>query len=392
MSAESRFAGIAWFDIVIAVGLMALSLLWEEDVSSDFRSIDGYGVLLIIVQTLPLAVRRRFPTSTIALIGVAFVIDRIANYPAGPATYGALLALHAVGSNLPARRARLVGWSVIGGLVLFTGLGAVATPETVTWVTVLFIAVSTMVPYALGREVHERRKRLVELEERADRAERQREERAREAVELERARIARELHDVVAHQMAVVTVQAEGASRIGGEIDPRVAQALDTIRQSGHDALVEMRRLVGLLRSGKDDGAAELEPQPGLDRLDDLVRQMKEAGLPVAVTLEGSPRPLPPGLDLSAYRIVQESLTNTLKHGGPGAAADVKIRYDDTLLTLEVTDDGRGAAADASSGSSAGHGLVGMRERVALHHGELTVGPRRGGGFAVAARLPVGDR
>jgi signal transduction histidine kinase len=118
---------------------------------------------------------------------------------------------------------------------------------------------------------------------------------------------------------------------------------------------------------------------------------MKEAGLQVAVTLEGSPRPLPPGLDLSAYRIVQESLTNTLKHGGPGAVADVKIRYDDTLLTLEVTDDGRGAAADAP-GSADGHGLVGMQERVALHQGELTVGPRRGGGFAVAARLPVGDR
>lgn len=389
---ESRFSRIAWFDIVIALGLMTLSLLWEEDVSPEYRAVDTYGVLLIIVQTLPLALRRRFPTSTIAVIGLAFVVDRLANYPAGPATYGALLALHAVGTNLPARRARRVGWTVIGGLVGFTALGAIATPDTVSWVTVLFMAVSTIVPYGLGREVHERRQLLMELEERADRAEREREARAREAVEQERARIARELHDVVAHQMAVVTVQAEGASRVAGEVDPRVSQALDTIRQSGHDALVEMRRLVGLLRSGEDGGAAELEPQPGLDRLDDLVRQMKEAGLPVTVTIEGSPYPLPPGLDLSAYRIVQESLTNTLKHGGPDATAQVTVRYDDTMLTLEVADDGRGAAADSISAVATGHGLVGMQERVSLHEGELTAGPRRGGGFSVVARLPVGDQ
>jgi signal transduction histidine kinase len=230
-----------------------------------------------------------------------------------------------------------------------------------------------------------RRERAEELQRKVADAEREREESARRAVAEERARIARELHDIVAHQMTVMTIQADGARRVADGADPRVIEALDTIKATGHSALTEMRRVVGLLREN-ETGSPELAPLPTLDDLGTLVEQVRSTGVPVDLTVEGAARPLEEGVELSAYRIVQESLTNAVRHGGPSVAADVAVSYGDESLDVVVADNGRGAAT--ASGNGGGHGLVGMRERVAVLGGSFEAGPRPGGGYRVHASIP----
>jgi signal transduction histidine kinase len=296
-----------------------------------------------------------------------------------------ILGIHAVGSELDRKTSLRFGGTIVVFVALFTFLGYL-TVDSVSLDDVGFTFLSTAVPLVLGREVYQRRQTLERLEERAERAEREREEQAARAVAEERARIARELHDVVAHQMTVMTLQAEGARRIAKDADPRVLEALDTIRGSGHEALSEMRRMVGLLRTEPED--VDLAPQPGVDRLDELVAHMREAGLAVEITRDGSERPLAPGVDVNVYRIVQESLTNVLRHGGPGASASVTLSYLPDSVEVDVVDDGRGGASSLN-GHSGGHGLVGMRERVALLDGQFRAGPRPGGGFEVHAMIPV---
>jgi signal transduction histidine kinase len=225
------------------------------------------------------------------------------------------------------------------------------------------------------------------LRELAARLQRQQEQRAEEAVEAERNRIARELHDVVAHHVSVMTVQSGAVRRLLHPDQEREREALMSVEETGRKALTEMRRLLGVLQEGaEEERGAPLAPQPGMATLDTLLGQIREAGLPVELRTEGAPVELPPGLDLSAYRIVQEALTNALKYAGP-ARAWVVVRYGDRDLELEVENDGAG---DGAQSDGAGHGLVGMRERVAVYGGELESGPRPGGGYAVRARLPIG--
>jgi signal transduction histidine kinase len=218
---------------------------------------------------------------------------------------------------------------------------------------------------------------------RAQLAERERDLAAREAVTEERARIARELHDVVAHSVSVMVVQAQAGPRLLGHPE-RVRSTFGSIEASGREALTELRRLLGVLRTADEQLA--IGPQPGLDSLQSLVEQVRAAGLEVEFRVEGLPVQLPAGIDLSAYRIVQEALTNTLKHAG-SAEAQVTVRYGASALELEVADNGSGAGASANSG---GHGLIGMRERAALYGGTLEAGSRNGHGYAVRARLPLG--
>jgi signal transduction histidine kinase len=247
-------------------------------------------------------------------------------------------------------------------------------------VPVLFLVV-WIVGLALGHQLRQKR----EAEERAQRAEREREERARSAVTEERQRIARELHDVVAHSISVMTVQAGGVRRLLHADQTREREALETIEETGRQALAEMRRMLGILRQPTDEPA--LAPQPSIATLEALVDQVREAGLPVEYRIEGEPVPLPPGVELSAYRIVQEALTNALKYAGP-ARAEVSVSYGRDALELEITNDGR---VDGDAQGS-GHGLIGMRERVAVFGGTLEAGPREGAdGFVVKARLPVRD-
>jgi signal transduction histidine kinase len=211
---------------------------------------------------------------------------------------------------------------------------------------------------------------------------------AARAVAEERRRIAREMHDVVAHSMSVMVVQAGGARRILRQDPARADAAGEQIERTGREALAEMRRMLGFLRAGEDDPT---EPQPGLERLDALVARTRDAGLPVTVRVVGEPRRLSSGLDLTAYRIVQEGLTNALKHAG-GAPTEVDVRWGAQRLELEIRDDGRGRPPTRPpNGDGGGHGLVGMQERVRLYGGELRAGRSENGGFAVLARLPLNE-
>jgi signal transduction histidine kinase len=234
----------------------------------------------------------------------------------------------------------------------------------------------------MGWTLHKRRVQAVRLEDRAARLEIEREEKARAAVAEERARISRELHDVVAHSVSVMVVQAQAAQRLTDAERTDLRRALGSIETTGRQALVEMRRLLGVLR--RTDADLSLAPQPGLDDLDELIGQVREAGLPVELRTEGEPEALPPGVDLSAYRIVQEALTNTLKHAGP-AHARVTIRYRNDEVEVEVTDNGAGTG----KGEGSGQGLIGMRERVAIYGGVFESGRQDGGGYLVRARLPL---
>jgi signal transduction histidine kinase len=244
----------------------------------------------------------------------------------------------------------------------------------------LLFAIVWLFAFGLGRKLEQARV----AEERAARIERQRAEEARAAVAEERARIARELHDVVGHSVSVMTVQASGVRRLLKPEQEREREALLVVEQAGREALAEMRRLVGVLR--RPEEAPALAPQPSLQHLDRLVEQAREAGLPVDVQIEGEATELPAGLDLTAYRLVQEALTNAIKHA-QATRADVIVRYGDGVVELAVTDDGHGSSD--GSADSGGHGLVGMRERVAVYGGELEAGPKPGGGFALRARLPL---
>jgi signal transduction histidine kinase len=236
----------------------------------------------------------------------------------------------------------------------------------------------SLVAYALQRPA----KRAAELQDRTDRLEREREAREQAAVAEERRRIARELHDVISHSVTVMTVQAGAARMLLAEEPERAREPIVSVEETGRQALADIRHLLGILRPR--EGELALSPQPGLAHLDALLGQTRDAGLPVELTVEGERQAIPPGVDLAAYRIVQEALTNTRRHAGPGRAF-VALRYRPEALELAVTNDGRVRAR----GAEGGHGLVGMRERTALYGGDLEAGPRPEGGYEVRARLPL---
>jgi signal transduction histidine kinase len=249
----------------------------------------------------------------------------------------------------------------------------VSDQDGATFSGIIFFTLLFGAPWLAGYVVRRRRQSEARMRDERDAAE--------AAIVDERARIARELHDVVAHAISVIVLQARGGRRLLDTEPEETRGALDTIEHTGQQALVEMRRLVGLLREGDSD--LTLMPQPTLSQLDHLVEQVRAAGLPVDVKIEGESVELPPGVDLSAYRIVQEALTNALKHAGP-ASASVHLRYLGDLLEVDIRDDGAGVSNDKASG----YGLDGIRERVSVVGGEIETGPRAEGGFAVLARLP----
>lgn len=367
-------------DLLLALGLTVLAQveIWSQEVAPDRI---GYAALALPL-TLALAWRVRAPLAVLAFIASAFVLSTLLVPPSADDAIAVALALLIAVYSAGAHTG---GWQGLAGVLatLAVVLVAVAAdPEDAELGSYFFFLLVVGGPWLGGRAIRHRRMSERHLEARAVAAEREREERARAAVAEERVRIARELHDVVAHAISVIVLQARGGRR-ALETDPaETRDALDTIEETGSQALAELRRLLGMLR--RDDEEIALAPQPSLRHLEVLAAQVRDAGLPVDLSIEGEPVELPPGVDLSAYRIVQEALTNALKHAGP-ATARVVVRYQKDNLELEIAD--TGLDADGSDGE--GHGLVGMRERVSLYGGQIEAGARDGGGFAVRARLPL---
>jgi len=350
--------------------------------------IDPVGLVLLCLQTVPLVFRQRFPTVVLAITGASIMAYSLLGYPEGAGPIGVLLALYSVAANTDRPTALTAAAATTIGIAV--SLAATAMSENQRPEEILVTVVANYVIYAtawiLGDNVRVRRAYTASLEARAAMLERERGEHARLAVAEERARIARELHDVVAHHVSVMVVQSAAARRVLAK-DPALAtEALDVVETTGRQALVEMRRMLGVLRS--DEPSDDLAPQPSLERLDALIDQVRDAGLDVELVVDGERRPLPPGIDVNAYRIVQEALTNVLKHAGK-ARATVRVRFGERDLDMEISDDGRGAAAAILDAPGDGQGLVGMRERVQLHGGRLQAGPRMEGGYRVKARLPI---
>ena len=347
---------------------------------------DVFSGVLVSVVVMSLTLRRRLPVPVFGFVLAGCLTLVVLGYtPALGAAVAYLIAVYSVATHRGLATSLPVG---AFGLVVYVVSMAVEGYRFWQMVSnaVLFIGV-----WWVGRSLRLRRAYLDELEARARRLERAREADSRAARAEERSRIARELHDVVAHHVSVMTVQAGAARRILHRDPESVQDALATIEQMGRTALGEMRRLVGVLRTEAEPARSELSPQPGVHDVSGLVEQLRETGLQVQLWIEGESRSLSPGVDLAAFRLVQEALTNTLKHAGPQARAWVRIQYADRQLEIEVEDDGRGLVAGLGrpGGNGNGHGLMGMRERVALYGGDLRIGPRSGGGFEVRARFPL---
>ena len=371
--------------IVVLTGA-GIAEVW---LNTDVEGSPPWLTVFALLWGLPLLARRRWPVAAPAVVLAVVALQAVIwTHAVGYSVSTYLIVAIAVGlfgANLRTRRDRLIG----AALVLAAVLVVVFLDPEGDWTNLLSTIPIFGVAWLVGHIYRANVLRTAELSERADRLEHERETEARAAVAEERARIAREMHDVVAHSLSVMVVQAEAAEAML-DVDPdRARRALSSVQETGRSALGELRRMLGVLRE-MDGSGAPLAPQPGLGGLDELVESVRAAGLLVSVRVDGRPRPLPAGVDLSAYRIVQEGLTNALKHAGP-ARADVLVRYGDRELEVGVSDDGRGHDPRANGG---GHGLVGMRERVALYGGELEAGPRPEGGFRLRARLPLpaGDR
>ncbi|HSK25486.1 MAG TPA: sensor histidine kinase [Jiangellales bacterium] len=382
--------------LVLAVGLGSLVLLATYrgiggyDDAVGYRRADLAGVALVLALALPLWWRRSRPLAATLVVAAAAFGLGILLYAAPLAGVAMLLAGYAAGAYAGFRKglAALAAISASSSAYLvWLGVQHPEVPGTDP-ASILVNVFAFVAAWALGRGVRNRRAYTEELVHRAERLERTRAAEVRAALAEERARIARELHDVVAHHVSVMTVQAAAARRTLERDPVRSSEAMAAVEHTGRDALAEMRRIVGVLRGPEPDPPRPgMAPQPGLQDLPALVGQLRDAGLEVDTRVEGERPPVPPGVDLTAFRVVQEALTNTLKHAGP-TRAEVSVRYLPGELSVRVVDDGRGLAAGLD-GHRPGHGLLGMRERVALYGGTLHVGPRDGGGFDVRAHIPI---
>lgn len=411
-------------DALTAIGLLlvvtpiSLGVLGLE----EFRPV---AVASAAVMSIAVVWRRLRPALSAAVVFSAALGHLLLGVPfVFPADFLVLLALYSVTVHGPvwayrtAYAGTLVGAGVIG-VVLVSYRGEFVQDYTAAAIVSFVVMLTSSTVFAYGLVRRARRERIDALVDRAARLELERDQQAQIATAAERARIAREMHDIVAHSLSVIIAQADGG-RYAAQQDPAAAQrSLTTIGETGRAALADMRRLLGVLRTG-DDGAAAaadaladgvggpagpagpagpgapsgerrpaLSPQPGVDDIATLVQQVRASGLDVSLARLGTARPLPPGTGLSIFRIAQESLTNVLKHAGPDATATVLLQWRDASLLLEVTDDGRGAAAGSDG---AGQGVVGMRERATMLSGTLAVGPRPGGGYRVRAEIPVPAR
>ena len=383
MTRLERLARRHWFDALI---LAAVGVSIAGVVVGQGKKNGPAGPLwadIVVAAAIPAALfaRRRFPFGAPVAVGLFVVVASFVDNPLPqydfPAFLSGAAALFLIAQLRDRSRALI-------GLPLAVGVEAIVVHNDprgqigqLIFVSLIF-AILWTIGFMLGRKFEE----ADEAHRRALRAEREREERARAAVAEERARIARELHDVVGHSVSVMTVQASGVRRLLRPEQEREREALLIVERTGREALAEMRRMVGVLR--RPEEAPALAPQPSLEHLDRLVEQAREAGLPVELRVQGDAVDLPAGVDLTAYRLVQEGLTNAIKHAR-ASRAEVVVKYGDGQIEVVVSDDGQGVG----NGDGGGHGLVGMRERVSVYGGELDAGPQPGGGYRLRAKLPV---
>lgn len=393
-----------WVDSFWAAVLLLLSSVWiiaslsapDESMGLPYGAKERIAAVPIALALCAVvALRRRAPERMLLLAtgtGVAQVVTDVQPFPGN---FAFLVIIFTVAS----RHTRWASRFALAGSLLAPAIDAVRWPNSQADLAAqifgtLFMTLAFVMAWVLGDSLRTRRAYYLQLEERATRLEKEREAQAKVAVAAERARIARELHDVVAHNVSVMVVQADGAAYVLNTAPDQTRMALETISGTGRQALAEMRRLLGVLRTGdggRGDGG-EYVPQPGVEQIADLVEQVRDTGLTVDFKIEGSPQPLPSSVELTAYRIVQEALTNSRKHGGPEAGATVVLRYETDELSVLAEDDGRGAQRELYEDGGTdglGHGLIGMRERVGMVGGALEAGPRLGGGFRIAATLPL---
>jgi signal transduction histidine kinase len=385
------WSAVSWWLVPLAIVVLgAVDLAQNGSMSSSPGSTMTFpgpvaahaGFLLLV--TVPLCWRFRAPATVAIVVTVAAAVWVLVMFSAKAQPpiepwLAMLVSVFALASRVDGRRL-WVAASIAGGLFLageirgeLAGQGAGNVLPAVVFYVLVFV---------LGRMVHAHRRRASGQQDRAERLEREQDALAARAVAAERSRIARELHDVIAHSLSVIVVQAAAERRVLGPGRDSTAETLGSIEQAGRQAMTELRRLLGLLR--KSDGELSLAPQPGLGELGDLVAEVREAGVEVDVRTGGDLAVLPRGLDLTAYRIVQECLTNVLKHAG-AHRVEISLCCLGRCLDIDVTDDGTSAGVP----SPGGFGLVGMRERVSVYGGTVQAGARDGGGFRVHARLPV---
>ncbi|MFE7899569.1 sensor histidine kinase [Streptomyces sp. NPDC057424] len=358
----------------------------RDSVSWALRTPDSLSLVLMALGAAALVFRRRAPMTVLALTGTVSVVESVTGDPRAPVAMSAVVALYTVASTTD----RLTTWRV--GLLTMTVLtGAAMSAGSLPWYAQENLAIFawTGIGATAGDAVRSRRAFVQAIRERAERAERTREEEARRRVAEERLRIARDLHDVVAHHIALVNVQAGVAAHVMDKRPDQAKEALAHVREASRSALNELRATVGLLRQSGDP-EAPTEPAMGLDRLDELTGTFRSAGLHVEVARADQGTTLPAAVDLAAYRIIQEALTNVQKHAGPQAKAEVSLVHVGPNIEITVLDDGSGEHETQDRGG--GHGLLGMRERVTALRGTLTTGPRYGGGFRVHAILPLKTR
>jgi signal transduction histidine kinase len=373
--AWSGWAGRLAWDIGPAIALFVLGVLTND--SRDEREPIAYLLLV-----LPLTVRRWFPLATLAV--VSFLAVLLSGDLSGPwVPVGAVaLASYATGEANGDRVRSALSVVAIAGLMAFGFL----LQEADEFLSIVLPFAVVLPSWLLGDVVRTRREEETRRAEASGRALREAEERLQAAVAQERRHMARELHDVVAHGVSVMVIQAGAARQVIDTAPDQATQSILTVESTGRDVMAELRRLLGVLN---DDGEATgLAPQPGIGQLGPLVDRVRAAGLPAELEIDGTPCELPASLDVTAYRIVQEALTNALRYARR-ARTLVHVVYDEDLLRLEILDDG--PAGDAAGSDGTGRGLVGMQERASIVGGRLEAGPRLGGGYAVRAWLPVGS-
>jgi signal transduction histidine kinase len=389
------WAGDAVLGVAVLIGLLISA--------RDVLYTDPEAVPVLLLSAVPVFLRRSVTefavAAAIALLGLnLWLLTSVT-----AAVVLAPLMVHAAVSYIPGR-----GWGrwalaagLVGSVLAPVRWGYRSTDGGVLAIAVGLCAVTVIAAFVIGERQRDRvefqAEQLRALDERASLLAAERDQRARIAASTERTRIARELHDIVAHSLSVVIVQADGAAAAAAARPEVAVSVLHTIADTGREALAEMRRLVGVLRAGETAESVETgyAPAQGVHDLPTLVEQVRQAGVAVSMTFSGVGVALPGGLELTIYRLVQEALTNVLKHAGPAVTAAVALRYGPDSVEVSVTDDGRGAAAAPGAGfpdsgsPDGGHGLLGMRERVWLQGGRLTVGPRTGGGYSVQASFPL---